>query len=138
MCSIVGIISKNGQDVYPQVLDLLYSMIYRGPDAFGINIGKKTIRTKNIKKLNNDFLPGSFGLGHGRLAVTGEGIQPVSSKNNEISVVHNGEIYNYRELGTKLSSSAMDSEAILQYFDNSNSFKKNATRCWQEHDSEEN
>ncbi len=121
MCSITGIISRQGKDVYLPLLDLLNNQRHRGSDSFGISIGNETNKVEKIKSLADKFLAGSIGLAHGRLAVTGHGFQPLESCDSKISLIHNGEIYNFKDLSQNLSShnfkTSTDSEAIVHFLE---------------------
>jgi len=121
MCSIGGVFSKKQKDIYPQLLDLLFSQKHRGKEGFGISIGNKIIKTKNLSSLKNNFFKGHFGICHSLLSVTGYSLQPIKSPNSENSFVHNGQIYNFKELCGKNFSN--DSKACAFYFEKN--FKKN-------------
>jgi asparagine synthase (glutamine-hydrolysing) len=63
-------------------------------------------------------------LGHVRLAITGDstGLQPFQNDDQSISLLHNGEIYNYKTLAGKLDDDASlttgsDSEVLLHMID---------------------
>jgi asparagine synthase (glutamine-hydrolysing) len=86
MCAIIGIASTNdisfAKDWLKNGSDL---MIHRGPDDFG-------------EWWSND---NRVGLGHRRLSIidtTSGGHQPMLDTSENISIVFNGEIYNFREL----------------------------------------
>lgn len=85
MCGIVGFLNgeKNKQIIIKKMTD---KIIHRGPDAEGYYI-------------NEDIA-----LGHRRLSIIDidNGKQPMFSKDNNLVVVFNGEIYNYRELKREL------------------------------------
>jgi asparagine synthase (glutamine-hydrolysing) len=82
MCGIIGIIDKSGQTVNETELLAARDLVsHRGPDGAG------TWRTGNV------------GFGHRRLAILGigdKGNQPFAYRH--LTVVHNGEIYNYLEI----------------------------------------
>src|ERR1700722_19439977 len=85
MCGIVGVINRDGQAVERTVLaDMARAIQHRGPDGEG------------------EFLHGGVGLYHKRLAiidlVTGD--QPMTT--GPLTIVFNGEIYNYLELRADL------------------------------------
>ena len=109
MCGIAGIINL---DKSPVVKDAIKSMIdvqrYRGPDDMGL------------------YLNGPAGLGHARLAIidlSKDAGQPMISASSGAVIVHNGEIYNYRELGDELLGlgcnfkSKSDTEVILHAYE---------------------
>src|SRR4029453_12608536 len=89
MCGIAGIFLRNGDTVGEQPLAAMTTCLtHRGPDGDGF------------------FRRGPVGLGHRRLAiidlVTGD--QPMSNEEAGITVVFNGEIYNFRELRRELEA----------------------------------
>jgi asparagine synthase (glutamine-hydrolysing) len=105
MCGIVGIFDLEGnreidRDLLTRMRD---TMISRGPDESG-----------------SHFEPG-LGLGHRRLSIIdlASGQQPLSNKNQTVTIVFNGEIYNYRELTAELQqlgysfSTHSDTETIV-------------------------
>lgn len=99
MCGIVGGISLNPQK-YQKAIDLLS---HRGPDASGM------------------FSHKDLFLGHTRLSIldlTERGNQPMFSKDNDLVIVFNGEIYNHLEIREQLSNkyqfvSSSDTETLL-------------------------
>jgi glucosamine--fructose-6-phosphate aminotransferase (isomerizing) len=113
MCSIIGIIGKNV--VAPAIVDSLKRMEYRGYDSVGIatlSTNKISVK-KGIGKVNqvNSSLnlaqmEGFVGIGHTRWAthggVTDFNAHPHPCCTNDIAVVHNGIIENYRLLKAEL------------------------------------
>src|SRR5262245_3749964 len=109
MCSIIGIIGKNA--VAPTLVESLKRMEYRGYDSVGVatlSTNKISVR-KGIGKVNEvnsnldlTNMQGFVGSGHTRLAthggVTDYNAHPHPCCTNEIAVVHNGIIENYKEL----------------------------------------
>ena len=87
MCGIFGILNLDNKDINPKHLkEMSESMIFRGPDDSGELILK------------------NFGFGMRRLSIVdpnGE-CQPISSIDNNIHIIFNGEIYNYIELRDEL------------------------------------
>jgi asparagine synthase (glutamine-hydrolysing) len=110
MCGIAGILSTDPAHVSPDRLKKMTDAIaHRGPD------GEKT------------WIGGDerVGLGHRRLAIidlSEEAAQPMHYL-DRYTIVHNGEIYNYRELRDFLStrgyhfSTRSDTETILAAYD---------------------
>jgi len=105
MCGITGGIGANSPS--KQLLDAqLISLAHRGPDDSGtyVNTG--------------------IGLGMGRLAIVeiAAGKQPASDASEQITMVFNGEIYNYRELRQELEQSGIhcrtssESEVIINLY----------------------
>ena len=105
MCGITGGIGPSAPS--KQLLDAqLKSLEHRGPDDSGTYI-------------NN-----GIGLGMGRLAIVeiAAGKQPASDASEQIHMVFNGEIYNYRELRHELEQSGIycrtssESEVIINLY----------------------
>ena len=88
MCGIIGKVSQRGaQPVQRELLNQMCAALeHRGPDSRGL------------------FVDGHVGLGIQRLRVIdlATGDQPVHNEDQTVSVVLNGEIYNYRELRAEL------------------------------------
>jgi asparagine synthase (glutamine-hydrolysing) len=110
MCGISGILSaeKEQLNFYP-LKKMLQTLVHRGPDGEGI--------WQNDAK---DVL-----LGHRRLAIidlSNAAAQPMRYL-NRYTIIHNGEIYNYKELRTFLQQhgytfkSQGDTEVILAAYD---------------------
>lgn len=87
MCGIAGFVdnSPNKQKIVRSMID---SITYRGPDSYGTYAPKD----------------GGIALGIRRLSVIDlrTGDQPISNEDGSITVVFNGEIYNYAELRSEL------------------------------------
>ena len=105
MCGITGGIGPSAPS--KQLLDAqLTSLAHRGPDDSGTYV-------------NN-----GIGLGMGRLAIVeiAAGKQPASDASEQINMVFNGEIYNYRELRFELEQSGIhcrtssESEVIINLY----------------------
>ncbi|MBI4635713.1 MAG: asparagine synthase (glutamine-hydrolyzing) [Candidatus Rokubacteria bacterium] len=82
---------------------------HRGPDAEGVWMDG----------------PSGFALGHRRLSIldlSAAGTQPMASEDGTLRIVHNGEIYNYREIRRRLEGrarfrTATDTEVILRLYE---------------------
>lgn len=129
MCSILGY--KGNNNAASILVEGLRLMEYRGYDSAGIATledNKFTIR-KGVGKVqevnerfNLDKMVGKIGIGHTRWAthggVTDRNAHPHPTCRQEIAVVHNGIISNYRELREELTKrghifkSETDSEVI--------------------------
>ncbi|MBU0540069.1 asparagine synthase (glutamine-hydrolyzing), partial [Patescibacteria group bacterium] len=117
MCSIAGIVTKNGTSPDEGLLRRMAdSLKHRGPDGEGI------------------WTRPGIGLAHRRLAIidlsergaqpmsnvqrpTSNVPRPISEDRGELTIVFNGEIYNYRDLKKELSAnwkSDSDTEVILE------------------------
>jgi asparagine synthase (glutamine-hydrolysing) len=114
MCGINGIFSfKNKEEAVQQVRRMNQCIAHRGPDSEGIWANENCV------------------LGHRRLSIidTSEaGNQPFFSADKKLSMVYNGEIYNYIELKQELSSeftftTASDTEVIIA------AYKKWGIKC---------
>ncbi|WP_278245488.1 asparagine synthase (glutamine-hydrolyzing) [Kineothrix alysoides] len=106
MCGICGFVSR--QDIrLAQLKEMNDTMYHRGPNDSG----------EEIYGLKDGY---SVGLAQRRLSIqdlSALGHQPMHSDNGRISVVFNGEIYNFHELREKLSAysfcSTCDTEIII-------------------------
>lgn len=103
MCGIAGIVTKNGSPPDEGMLRRMATAIaHRGPDGEGI------------------WSAPGIGLAHRRLAIldlTSRGAQPMHDASGELTIVFNGEIYNYRDLKKELHvdwKSDSDTEVILE------------------------
>lgn len=109
MCGICGIVHFDNRRVVSQPIltAMRDSMIHRGPDGAGV------------------LVDGSVGLGHRRLAVIDieGGYQPMQHHALPISVVFNGEIYNFAEIRRSLEGKGHrfhthgDTETILHLYE---------------------
>jgi asparagine synthase (glutamine-hydrolysing) len=120
MCSIAGILSKNGSDIADGITEMLTRMPNRGPDGSGLLLGDKLLYFKSLSELSKNHFSGNFALGHSRLAIVGgtSGRQPLESCDGRLILTHNGEIYNHKEIREQLSGShkfvtKSDSEVII-------------------------
>ena len=87
MCGIFGQINFNNKDVKKKdLISMSEKMIHRGPDDIGIHLDK------------------NIGIGMRRLSIIDldGGHQPISNETDDIYLVLNGEIYNYKELRLEL------------------------------------
>lgn len=105
MCGITGGIGASAPS--KQLLDAqLISLQHRGPDDSGT------------------YVNAGIGLGMGRLAIVeiAAGKQPASDASEQINMVFNGEIYNYRELRHELEQSGIhcrtssESEVLINLY----------------------
>jgi asparagine synthase (glutamine-hydrolysing) len=121
MCGIAGIVSKEPRDLGPLLEKMLRSQKHRGPDGAGVVAGRVCQRRSSLDDIDFDNLHATACLGHVRLAITGgaDGIQPFASSDGKLHLLHNGEIYNYRELwrnlkGDKPLLTGSDSEVFCR------------------------
>ena len=111
MCGIVGIVGN--RPVAPLIVDALKRLEYRGYDSAGVatvNNGQLDRRRAEGKLVNleqrlaGEDLPGQTGIGHTRWATHGAPIEANAHPHfsEDIAVVHNGIIENFRELREEL------------------------------------
>ncbi len=103
MCSICGFFAKEEVPTR-KVTDMLQKTEHRGPDAHGLYADGKILRSDEIRFLESSE-KARVCFGHSRLSIVGgdDAIQPFRSCDGSLSLVHNGEIYNYQELRGLLS-----------------------------------
>jgi asparagine synthase (glutamine-hydrolysing) len=108
MCGIAGFWHADGRPADRRVLaTMTASLGHRGPDETGL------------------WTEGSVALGNRRLRVIDPegGHQPMANEDGSVRVVFNGEIYNHRELQTRLEAaghrfrSRSDTEAIVHAYE---------------------
>lgn len=104
MCGICGILRLDGGPADGLLLDRMNdTLAHRGPDGAGT------------------YSDGPIALGHRRLSIIdlSTGDQPMTTADGDLTVVFNGEIYNYQELRAELSAkghvfrTSSDTESIL-------------------------
>ena len=107
MCGIVAAFDiKNSNNLRNQVLEMSRRIRHRGPDWSGIYTSENAI------------------LSHERLSIVDpkSGGQPIISKNNDLILAANGEIYNHDDLKKNLSinynfTTKSDCEIILALYE---------------------
>lgn len=108
MCGITAVYNRNQVPVQAQMLRQMIEIInHRGPNDSGIHLN------------------GHVGLGFRRLSILDleHGAQPMHNEPGEISLIFNGEIYNYRELRESLQREGhhfhteSDTEVILRLYE---------------------
>jgi asparagine synthase (glutamine-hydrolysing) len=105
MCGITGFIGEGNEG---NLRAMLLSIKHRGPDDEGI------------------LLRGNVGLAHARLSIidlSASGHQPMLSDDQRVSIVFNGEIYNFKELRNELTKTGQyrfngtsDTEVIIALY----------------------
>ena len=111
MCGIAGILSFKDKVSERDIKGMLKSLVHRGPDDEGIWISRDR----------------KIALGHRRLAIidlSPKAKQPMSSEDNSVWIVFNGEIYNFmdirRELedkGHRWKTDHSDTEVIIHAYE---------------------
>jgi asparagine synthase (glutamine-hydrolysing) len=122
MCGIAGVVTGSDPNKTSFLLKkMLEASLHRGPDGAGFVIGGDLERKLQFEDLNFEGKRGKVAIGHVRLAITGgkSGLQPFQSEDKKLSLLHNGEIYNYRELREELLTwtqleTESDSEVIIK------------------------
>jgi asparagine synthase (glutamine-hydrolysing) len=114
MCGIVGILARGGA-VSPEMLEkATRSLAHRGPDDHGTVIVREQVPEAV-----------EIGLGNRRLAIldlSPLGHQPMQDPETGNWIVHNGEVYNFREVRAKLERegvafrSQSDTEVVLKAY----------------------
>ena len=111
MCGITGFWAPNGQrfgELQHNLKKAVNALYHRGPDFQNSWINNKDV-----------------GLGHARLSIvdlSANSNQPLGSDDNNLHIVFNGEIYNYREIRNELKKkgnifkSEGDAEVVLYAF----------------------
>ncbi len=147
--TVCGIIGYSGfRDTKTVLLHCLKRLEYRGYDSAGISINTNDSKIQTIKsvgeinvlekKAQSFYVNGTNGIGHSRWAthgaVTEENAHPHNSCHQEISIVHNGIIENFKSLKEKLEEnghtfqSTTDSEVLAhlieEYYINTKNLKK--------------
>jgi glucosamine--fructose-6-phosphate aminotransferase (isomerizing) len=115
MCGIVGYVGD--QDVVPLLVDGLGKLEYRGYDSAGVVVLDegvlKTVKTEGKlerlrRKLADEPLTGSHGLGHTRWATHGvpseRNAHPMVDSRRRVALIHNGIIENFLTLKQRLLS----------------------------------
>src|SRR3990172_4582354 len=88
MCGIAGFVDFTSETDPSLIKKMTDSIVYRGPDSSGKFISENYIAGLGIRRLSIIDLK------------TGD--QPIKNEDGTITVVYNGEIYNYKELKLKL------------------------------------
>jgi asparagine synthase (glutamine-hydrolysing) len=115
MCLIAGGIGSNLREKFKVMIN---AGKHRGSDSFGVWTDEGVLKSDDFSKVS-EIPDGRIGVLQCRLAMTGSKsfTQPFV---NEFALVHNGEIYNHRELRSWLEGkgvsveSDVDSEVILR------------------------
>ena len=110
MCGIVGTIDRPGTDATQAVCAMIQRLAHRGPDDAGVECWPQA----------------GVALGHQRLSIldlSAAGHQPMRGRDGLVSIVFNGEIYNFQELRQELAAdghqfrSNSDTEVIVRAYE---------------------
>jgi len=114
MCGIVGIVGVNASVPADLLERATRSLLHRGPDDRGTIL----LRPRELQKVE-------VGLGNTRLAIidlSPQGHQPMNDPSTGNWIVYNGEIYNFRDLRSRLQRegvefrSQSDTEVVLKAY----------------------
>lgn len=106
MCGIAGILGKK-EYTSDTIQKMVAEIVHRGPDDFGI--------------LNEEKF--SFGMRRLSIIDVDGGKQPISNEDDTVTVVFNGEIYNYKELQPELEKAGhtfkthSDTEGLVHLYE---------------------
>jgi asparagine synthase (glutamine-hydrolysing) len=107
MCGICGLLAFDGAPAQRGVIEAMTRVLrHRGPDSEGVHID------------------GALALGATRLAILDieRAGQPMTSADGQVTIVHNGEVYNHAELRRELECSGSrfrtsgDTEVVLELY----------------------
>ncbi|MFQ5538921.1 MAG: asparagine synthetase B family protein [Candidatus Binatia bacterium] len=118
MCSIIGFVDKNPRRI-EEAFTMLSRTRHRGPDSIGLYMDGHVEQATQPSKIWKLPRSGAICLGHSRLEIVGgpEGMQPFTSCDGKLALIHNGEIYNHPELrgllGRHKLRTSSDSEVLL-------------------------
>ena len=118
MCGIAGYFSPKGLFAPGSLERMTEAIAHRGPDAFGYFFSPSFSEKSDVPLL---------GMGHRRLSIidlASRSNQPMHSHCGRYTIVYNGEVYNYTEIGDELKSevpgfelrTTSDTEVILQAY----------------------
>ena len=110
MCGICGFMDDDDVPLSDS-LDMLSRIRHRGPDQVGVYLDGDTCIGDEIEDLKLGTSSGHISLAQSRLEITGggQGVQPITGEN--LTLIHNGEIYNHIELRKLLQHKEMGSES---------------------------
>jgi asparagine synthase (glutamine-hydrolysing) len=136
MCGIAGIYRFNGEVDCQEIRRVTHPLLHRGPDdegflAVNFDSGKTYPLIENGSKVPGMRLetfkePMHLLLGHRRLSIldlSPAGHQPMRNEDGSLWIIHNGEVYNFKELRNRLESlghrfhSRTDTEVVLHAYE---------------------
>ena len=126
MCGIAGIISPERIKERGVLQAMSGALHHRGPDGYGYLLystadGQRIWHNQDMD--GADEQKGVVGFAHRRLSIidlSTHGLQPMTDETDSLSVVYNGEIYNYLELRGELEKlgytfrTESDTEVLLK------------------------
>lgn len=106
MCGIFGLLRYDSRPIDVSLFDKMRaSMWHRGPDDYG------------------HFISGGMGIANLRLSIIDlkTGRQPIFNEDGKIAIVYNGEVYNFKDLRSKLDKhqfrTQTDTESLLHAYE---------------------
>jgi asparagine synthase (glutamine-hydrolysing) len=128
MCGIAGIIAPEGIKERRALQAMSGALEHRGPDGYGYLLYSNADGLRiwhNQEMYNGDEEGNIVGFAHRRLSIidlSPHGLQPMTDETESLSIVYNGEIYNYLELRAELEKlghtfrTESDTEVLLHAF----------------------
>ena len=103
MCGICGIVGSEPASLGSVIRSMNDAQAHRGPDGEGYYVAARPARHTMAYDVSLDA-PSACALGHRRLAILDPrgGAQPMAAADGRIVVLLNGEIYNFREIRSRL------------------------------------
>ncbi|MCP3990858.1 MAG: asparagine synthase (glutamine-hydrolyzing) [Actinomycetia bacterium] len=122
MCGIAGILAARKRQL-GAVFAMNAAQEHRGPDGEGyLFVDGTTVEVGFSAAEVESACHGQVAFGHRRLAIldtSSAGLNPISTANGQLWIIHNGEIYNYLELRQELEglghrfATGTDTEVLL-------------------------
>lgn len=125
MCGIGGVLSSTAFDSANVGAAMMNRLTHRGPDDYGVLQWRRG-HAPHVSRLFDREYYANLTLVHRRLSIldlSTRGWQPMISPTRQKFLVYNGEIYNYLELKTELTSlgyhfsSQTDTEVLLRAYE---------------------
>src|SRR5438045_7394539 len=128
MCGIAGIVSTRGVQG-PDLMLMARALQHRGPDGYGYMLysPREGMRCWLNQEIPDDASRDSMvGFAHLRLSIvdlTADSLQPMVAEAAGLSLIYNGEIYNYIELRAELEAlghsftTSGDTEVLMKAYD---------------------
>lgn len=103
MCGICGVVKKSPEPLGPVIQRMNDAQAHRGPDGEGCYLAGEQSVLRHGRAADLDLVA-TCALGHRRLAILDpeRGAQPMQSSDGRVTVLLNGEIYNFEALRDEL------------------------------------
>lgn len=127
MCTICGHFAQEEPIAATDIYDMLKKMEHRGPDMHGVYLDGAVTRHKTVEEFKSLLKQKShIAMGHSRLGIIGSEdlSQPYTSCDGKLTLIKNGEIYNYEALKSLLlyghrHKTTSDSEILVHLLEES-------------------